>query len=115
MYQSSYAEILEEAPAGRRAEEREAFRLVIGLLHEAEAKGVRSVEAAAALMSLRRLWSALLEDLATPQNDLPHDLRAALVSVGLWVMREAEAVRQRRSSSLRGLIEVNEMIGAGLR
>ena len=114
MYRSSYAEVMEEAPAERRADEREAFRLVLELLRAAEAKGVRSNEATAALVSLGRLWSTLLEDLARPQNDLPHDLRAGLISVGLWVLREADAVRQRQSSSFRGLIEVNEMIGAGL-
>jgi flagellar protein FlaF len=115
MYQTSYAEIIEDAPKRRRAEEEQAFGRVVELLRTAETRGAASPEAATALMSVRRLWAALLDDLANPQNELPRELRAALISVGLWVMREAEAIRQRRSENFRGLIDVNETIGAGLR
>jgi flagellar protein FlaF len=114
MYQLSYAEVIGEAPKGRRSDEHEAFQVVVDQLRRAEGRGARSAEAVLALLSLRRLWSALIEDLANPQNELPRELRAALISVGLWVLREAEEIRQRRSTNLRGLIEVNETIAAGL-
>ena len=64
---------------------------------------------------MRRLWAYLIEDLAKPENDLPKPLRADLISVGLWIMREAEQVRLGKSSNFKGLIEVSQLIAEGLR
>ena len=71
-------------------------------------------EAVDALHYLRRLWSLLVEDLAKPENDLPEQLRADLISIGLWVIREAEQIRLEKSTNFRGLIEVSQNIRDGL-
>ena len=74
MYQFSYAEVLDETPRGARERERQAIGRSIELLQEADAKGARSREAVDALLFVRRLWGALMEDLSSPDNDLPADL-----------------------------------------
>jgi len=114
MYQFSYAEVLDETPKGARERERQAIDRSIELLREAETKGVRSRESVEALLFLRRLWMYLLEDLAKPENDLPPQLRADLISIGLWVLREGEAIRLEKSSNFQGLIEVSSAIRDGL-
>ena len=63
---------------------------------------------------MRRLWGYLIEDLAKPDNDLPKNLRAELISIGLWIMREAEQIRLEASSNFKGLIEVSTAIRDGL-
>lgn len=114
MYQFSYAEVLDETPRSAREREREAIDRSIELLREAEASGVRSREAVEAVLFVRRLWSYFIEDLTKAENDLPQALRADLISVGLWVMREAEQIRLEKSENFKGLIEVSSSIRDGL-
>jgi len=114
MYQFSYAEVLDESPKEARNRERKAIERSIELLHTAEARGAQSREAVEALLFLRRLWGVLLEDLAKPENDLPKPLRADLISIGLWIMNEAEQVRLGKSENFKGLIEISTAICEGL-
>jgi flagellar protein FlaF len=115
MYQFSYAEVLDETPQGARERERQALDRSIELLEAADKAGVRSREAIEALLFVRRLWSVLIEDLGDPENDLPQALRADLISIGLWIMREAEQIRLEKSSNFRGIIEVSTVIRDGLK
>ncbi|HXF55683.1 MAG TPA: flagellar biosynthesis regulator FlaF [Hyphomicrobiaceae bacterium] len=115
MYRFSYAEILDEAPKQARDREREAIERSIELLRAAEAKGSGTREALDAVLFVHRLWAALVEDLAKPENDLPKALRADLISIGLWIMREAEQIRLGKSENFKGLIEVSSEIAEGLR
>jgi flagellar protein FlaF len=114
MYQFSYAEVLDETPKGARERERQAIDRSIELLEQAETSGVRSREAVEAILFVRRLWGYFIEDLAKSENDLPQKLRADLISVGLWIMREAEQIRLEKSSNFKGLIDVSSAIRDGL-
>lgn len=115
MHRSAYAESLEDTPRQARERERAAFERALDLLQQAEAKGRRSREAVDALLYLRRLWSVLIEDLVSSENDLPETLRADLISIGLWVMRETDLIRLEQSDNFSGLIEVMRSIGEGLK
>ena len=53
-------------------------------------------------------------DLGSADNELPKELRANLISIGLWLLREAEEVRQGRSDNFEGLIEVSQIIRDGI-
>jgi len=114
MYQFSYAEVAQESSATARDREHEAFGHMIESLKRAEIAGPRSREAIDAIYVTRNLWSVLVEDLASPENVLPEELRAGLISIGLWVMREAEAIRLGRVQSFAAMIEVTTMIRDGL-
>lgn len=115
MYQFPYAEVLDTAPKAARERERQVLEHSIALLQEAAAKGPRSREAIHALTYTRRVWSVFIEDLANAENDLPQPLRADLISIGLWVMREAENIRLERSDDFAGLIEVCRSVSEGLK
>jgi flagellar protein FlaF len=86
MSASSYASVQSRIETPRETEIR-AFRYVNGLLSSAGDAASR----AAALHKAHRLWSILLGDLTSPDNRLPVELRASLVSLGLWAQREALA------------------------
>lgn len=111
---TAYAELLEETPALARARERAALERAIELLQIAEAKGPRSHEEVEALQYLNRLWAILIEDLANPDNDLPRTLRANLISIGIWVLREADRIRAEEAGSYSSIIEVMGSIAKGL-
>lgn len=115
MYHFSYGEIVDDAASGARERERLALDRSIELLKSADEQGPQSRAALEALLYVKRLWSLLLEDLAGPGNDLPPKLRADLISIGLWVMKEAERVREEPSRNLRGLIDISSIIRDGLK
>jgi flagellar protein FlaF len=114
MYQFSYAEVLDETPQGTRERERQAIDKSIELLRAAEKAGVRSREAIEALLFVRKLWAIFTEDLAKAENDLPQQLRADLISIGIWIIREAEQIRLEKSDNFKGIIEVSQTIRDGL-
>jgi flagellar protein FlaF len=111
---SVYAEILEDTPKLARERERAAIGRAVDLLERAAVKGPRSREAVEALDYLNRLWSILIEDLANPENDLPQRLRADLISIGLWVLREADRIRLQQSGNFSALVDVMNTIREGL-
>ena len=114
MHRALYTEILDDAPADARDRERQAIERSIELLNAAKKKGVTSREATAAVDCLDRLWSLLLDDLANAENRLPKELRASLISIGIWILREIEDLRNQRTSSFNGLIDISEIICKGL-
>ena len=114
MYQYSYAEMVEDTAQDCRARERRAFDRAISLLKQAQEKGNGSRESVEALLFLRRLWTTLMNDLVNPENGLPQQLRASLISIGLWIMKEADLVRLRQSDNFEGLIEMNSILRDGL-
>jgi flagellar protein FlaF len=114
MYQTSYSEVLENAPQTVRANERAAILHSIRLLERAEQVGLDSNEAIEALTFLRRLWEFFLVHLASDESKLPDQLRADLISIGLSVMREAERVRSGEVKDLSALKEISQIVADGL-
>ena len=114
MYQSGYAEVLDDAGIVARSHERRALDRAIELLSAAEARGRRSREAIEALLFTDRLWTAFLQDLASPENGLPRALRASLISIGIWVLKEVDLIRREESDNFAGLIEICANIRSGL-
>ena len=114
MHRALYSEILDDSSSDARAREREAIERSIELLNSARKKGVGSRESIEALHYLDRLWSLLLDDLANAENRLPKELRASLISIGIWILREIEELRNNRTQSFKGLIDISEIICKGL-
>lgn len=114
MYQHRYKETAAEAANSAKDAERRAIARSIELLKAAETRGRNSREAIEALLYLQRLWVFLLEDLSGPGNALPDELKARLISIGLWVLREAENIRLERSDNFKGLIDISEIVSGGL-
>jgi flagellar biosynthesis activator protein FlaF len=114
MYQFSYAEVQSDSVADAREREKQLLSRSIDLLVEARANGHQSRQAIEAIHFLNRIWTNLVEDLGNPENALPKELRANLISIGLWMLREAEEVRQGRSDNFEGLIEISQIIRDGM-
>ncbi len=115
MYQFSYADIQTDSVADAKDRERQLLTRSIDMLTAAAAAGRQSMEAVDALHFTNRLWTSLLDDLGSGENALPKELRANLISIGLWLLREAEDIRQGRTDNFEGLIEVSQIIRDGIR
>ena len=114
MYKFSYEEVLSESGNRKRENERLAIEQSVALLKSAEKAGPSSREAVEAICFINRLWSFLLEDLAKPDNALPDDVRAKLISIGIWMLREAQSISNGKSNNFAGLIEISNVIAEGL-
>jgi flagellar protein FlaF len=114
MYQFSYAEIQTDSVADAKDRERQLLTRSIDLLANARRKGPASPETVEAIHFLNRVWTSFIEDLGSAENELPVELRANLISIGLWLLREGEEVRQGRSDNFEGLIEVSQIIRDGI-
>jgi len=54
------------------------------------------------------------EDASKPDNALPDDVRAKLISIGIWMLREAQSITNGKSRNFAGLIEISNLIAEGL-
>src|ERR1700722_16407304 len=61
----------------------------------------------------RRLWMTLAADCARPDNALPSELRAQIISLSMWVGRQTTAVMSNQET-FDPLIEVNRIMMQGL-
>lgn len=114
MYQFSYAEVQTDSVADAKDRERQLLSRSIDMLYEAKTKGPDSMESIHSIHFLIRVWTAFIDDLGSTENELPRELRANLISIGLWLLREAEEIRQGRSNNYDGLIEVSQIIRDGI-
>lgn len=96
-----YAEISDDDPKRQRAEERDLLMRAVELIDTAAAGGPpMSAAWIEAVAFTHRLWSALIGDLARPDNALPEELRARLISIGLFVLKTVEEFRSGRCLDL---------------
>ena len=61
----------------------------------------------------REMWNLFSADCAAPGNELPHSLRASIISLALWVDRYSSEVIAGRES-IDDLIDVNRSVMEGL-
>src|SRR5579863_1643465 len=115
MYQFSYSEVAEDSRQEMHGMERRVLDQAIELLRVARAKGPGSRELIDALFFYRRLCSIFMDDLANPENELPEELRAGLISIGIWIVKEIELIRSGKAKDLTAMIEISEIIRDGLK
>lgn len=114
MYKFRYDEVLVDDARRQKDNEKQAIEHSIAMLKRGRIAGANSREGVEALSFLNTLWGFLLEELAHPENALPLELRAKLISIGLWLIREADAIGDGHSNNFGGLIDVSQTIADGL-
>ncbi|MBP1853138.1 flagellar biosynthesis regulator FlaF [Rhizobium halophytocola] len=115
MYQFSYAEIMEDGVADAKDRERQALTRSMELLTTARDERAYSRDAIEALFYTRRVWVRFIEDLRHPENQLDAELRANLISIAIWILKECDRIRRRESTNYQGIIDVTTIIRDGLK
>jgi flagellar biosynthesis activator protein FlaF len=93
------------------------FRLlseITGEMMDAEAAGLKGAMLMHPLHRNREMWNVFATDCSAPGNGLPNELRAQIISIGLWVERFTSDVVAGREP-IAELITVNRTIMEGLR
>lgn len=111
---TAYDEILEESAGESRSREREAMRASIEAMEEADRNPGDPAARANAIFLTSRLWSALLEDLASADNGYPDELKAQIISIGIFVLRQCEALRSDTEKDFAAIAEISRILEEGL-
>lgn len=95
-----------------RDNEYEAFSRVTRELQHAQLNGGN--QRYAAIERNLRLWTVLASDLSEPSNQLPDELKAGLLSLAIFSLRQGYHLLQ-NDDDLESLIFINKKIMSGLR
>ncbi|MCX2697509.1 MULTISPECIES: flagellar biosynthesis regulator FlaF [Ochrobactrum] len=114
MYQLRYEDVMNDDMASAKEREQMLFDRSIAMLAAAKANGSGSHEAIDAAYFINRLWTTVIDDLASAENALPKELKAAIISVGIFILKEIERIRQGESDDYDTLIEITRSIRDGL-
>ena len=106
----AYETVVEDSGYEARGRERHALSLGIDRLERLQREHFSMEDQVQSLLYVRRLWTIFIEDLSHPENGLPEKLRADIISIGLWVVKEADRLREERSNDVMQLIEINRLI-----
>lgn len=114
MQRIQYGELLEDDGQLARERERMALDQSILLLEQAGAADAGAVQIAEAIAFTSKLWTVLVEDLANPDNGLPKPLKAQIVSIGIWILRDLEQARTDAAHDFSDVVAVSKAIRDGL-
>ena len=114
MYQLRYEDVMNDDMASAKERERMLFDRSIEMLEAAKANGAGSREGIEAAYFTTKLWTTIIDDLGSEENALPKELKAAIISVGIFVLKEMERIRQGESNDYATLIEITQSIRDGL-
>ena len=115
MYQSAYQDIMEAGAASTRSREKEALERSLHLLRQARNVGFRTHRGAEAIYTTNRVWSFLIEDLSLSDNELPDEVRANLISIGIHVLKRLADLRAGEATAADDIIDITEIIQEGLK
>lgn len=107
---ASYDAEIEDSGREARSREQRALNHGIVLLQKMQAGELTLAEQTDAFLYIRDLWAFFVQDLSNPRNGLPEQLRAQLISIGLWIVKEAERNREAQLSDVDDLVAVNVAI-----
>ncbi|TCM17713.1 flagellar protein FlaF [Novosphingobium sp. PhB165] len=109
---NAYRRVQEVAASPRSTEYRLMTQITSEMIAARDA-GLRGVKLMPALHRNRMVWGTFANICAIPGNRLPDDLRATIISIGLWVSRYTSDVMAGRDE-IDDLIDVNRAILNGL-
>ena len=93
-----------------------AFTKAAVLLEEAKQKTGNIEEYSKALRFNHLLWTIIQADLTEPENQLPNEIKANVMSLSIFVDKQTtKAMRSSNAADLDVLININRNLAAGLR
>ncbi len=109
----AYQRAAEQAEGPKQTEYRLFGLVTRALLEAAEADEKDFSGRMKALHWNRRLWSTIAGDCANPDNVLPNELKASIISLSIWVNKHTSDVMQ-GGQQIQPLIDINRIIMQGL-
>ena len=107
---SSYDTVIEDSAREARGREQQALNHGIALLKRFQSGDIPSSDGAEACSTFGGSGRSSSRISRSPRNGLPEKLRADIISIGLWIVREADRIRQQGSTDVAELVAINTVI-----
>ncbi|MBL4600393.1 MAG: flagellar biosynthesis regulator FlaF [Rhizobiaceae bacterium] len=114
MFNQAYTESMEDGQETARSQEREVLGSSIRLMREADASPDHHGKRVEAIYFTTRLWSHFLNDLVSADNVNSDEMKAGLISIGIFIMRHIEKMRQDKTQKFGPVVDVSKTIYDGL-
>lgn len=114
MYHMRYSDVVEESGVSARERESALFSRCIEKLEEVQVHNIDSSMVIDTANFIERFWLTLIEDLGREDNHLSHDLKASIISIGIYVMKEMANLRNGDSVDIETLIDISRSLRDGL-
>ena len=114
MLHQSYLETVEDSRFVTRSRERKALRETILAMEDAEKSPGDATKRATAIFEVNRLWSLLMEDLVSDENSYPQELKAGIISIGIFIIKRCEEMRGNPALDFAPLLEISRSVHRGL-
>lgn len=111
---SAYEEITADSGSEARLHEREAFLQAIVAMEEADQAPGDTAKRVEAISMVHRLWTSLIADLGSVENQYPRELKAQLISIGIFILRHCEAMRTDEGKDFTAVVEISRILEKGL-
>lgn len=114
MFIQAYEEITSDEQTATRSDERAVLLRTIDVMEESDRMPSDGMKRVKAIHFVREVWSYFLNDLASSENATSPELKASLISIGIFIMKHLERMRQERTLNFSPLLEISKTIEKGL-
>ena len=114
MYHMRYSDVVEESGISARERESALFNRCIEKLIEVQVHNINSPIVIEAADFIEGFWIAIIEDLGREDNHLSNHLKASIISIGIYVMKEMNNLRNGVHVDIPTLIDISSSLRDGL-
>ena len=114
MFNQAYDDIFDDDQQNSRNEEREIVDQSIKLMIECDEDTSDINSRHITIHFVNRLWTHFLDDLASPENSFPNEIKASLISIGIFILKHLEKMRKEASLQFKPIREISETIAKGM-
>lgn len=114
MYYMQYAEVVENGCLSARERESFLFDRCIEKLTYLEVEEPSFTTLIETAGFIENFWLTLIEDLGREDNALAADLKASIISIGIYVMKEMMKLRNNEKVDIATLIAISKALRDGL-
>lgn len=115
MFMQAYQDAMEDEQDSMRRSEGEIMERAVHMMRQSDQNPSDRMFRTRAIYFISQIWSYFLNDLSSAENATPSALKANLISIGIFIMKHLEIMRQEPGVKFDPLIEISQSIREGLK
>ena len=114
MLLKEYEDIAAEDQGSARSSESALFAQALEAMEASDSHPGDPMLRVRSIHFVRRVWNFFISDLASEDNAIPAELRASLVSIGIFIIKHLDRMRSDKGLKFEPVIEITRTIQKGL-
>ncbi len=115
MFIQAYQEITADEQSSVRDDEREIIDRTIRMMVDSDLEPEDRIKRVKAIHFVMQVWSYFLNDLASTENETPDELKASIISIGIFIVKHLESMRRDKTLRFEPVTEISRTIKEGLK